>query len=286
MSSYLIDWGDGNSQTVNSGGNVSHTYGSTGNYTIGVSLSDEDGTFANPTTVAVAVNAATATLSLEAGANAALDEGATFSRNLSFSDGEDNGAAGWTYSIDYGDGTVVNGSTLVKNLDLNHVYGDGDATRTVTVSLTDVAGETASDSFQVQVNNVAPTAAVTGADSVSEGSVYTLNVGAVVEPGADTRTGYSIDWGDGSTQALTVAQWAAAAGSFTHTYADGGNGGTARNIVVQATDEDGTFTLGSKALTVNNAAPSLILSGNANTNEGASYVLHIEGSDAGGAADP
>ncbi|MBK8918086.1 MAG: hypothetical protein IPM73_08595 [Betaproteobacteria bacterium] len=55
---------------------------------------------------------------------------------------------------------------------------------------------------------------------------------------------------------------------------------------MQATDEDGTFTLGSKALTVNNAAPSLILSGNANTNEGASYVLHIEGSDAGGAADP
>ena len=38
----------------------------------------------------------------------------------------------------------------------------------------------------------------------------------------------SINWGDGTpADSFTPAQWAAAAGSFTHTYADGGTGGTA-----------------------------------------------------------
>ncbi|MDS4074620.1 MAG: cadherin-like domain-containing protein, partial [Candidatus Accumulibacter sp.] len=138
----------------------------------------------------------------------------------------------------------------------------------------------------VNVNNVAPTASVTGADAVSEGSVYALSVGAVSDPGTDTRTAYSINWGDGNTDTLTAAQWTAAAGNFTHSYADGGPGGTARTITVSATDEDGTFTLGSKSLTVNNVAPSLTLSGNASSNEGASYTLNLVASDPAGGNDP
>ena len=36
------------------------------------------------------------------------------------------------------------------------------------------------------------------------------------DPGADTRTAYSIDWGDGVTQNLSVAEWSAASGGFNH----------------------------------------------------------------------
>ena len=78
-----------------------------------------------------------------------------------------------------------------------------------------------------------------------------LTVGAVADPGADTRDSYSIAWGDGQSSSFTAAQWAAANGSFSHTYADGGATPT---IVVSATDEDGTFVLGSKAIAVNNLA--------------------------------
>jgi hypothetical protein len=101
-------------------------------------------------------------------------------------------------------------------------------------------------------------------------------VAAVVDPGADTRTGYTIAWGDGSTESFTPAQWAAAAGSFAHTYADGS---LAASIVVSATDEDGTFVLGTKNVSVNNVAPGLTISGAASTLEGAVYTLAIAGSD-------
>ena len=105
----------------------------------------------------------------------------------------------------------------------------------------------------------------------------------MVDPGADTRSGYSIDWGDGSAvQTFTPATWAAAAGNFSHTYAVGSATPT---IIVSATDEDGTFVLGSKSLTVSNVAPSATLGGNASTNEGAIYTLNILGSDRAGAND-
>jgi len=249
--------------------------------TLAYTVSDGAATVAGEFTINV-----TSGLSLEAGSNAVLDEGDTFSRTVIFDDGVDNGTPGWSYSVDYGDGTSNTGTTLVKTLALNHQYTDGDANRTVSVTLIDEAGETASDSFQVTVNNVVPLAAVTGADTVNEGSVYALSVAAVTDPGADTRTGYSINWGDGTVvQNLTPAQWATAAGSFSHTYADGGNGGTARTVIVSATDEDGTFTLGSKVLTVNNVAPAAVLAGAAAVNEGAAYFLSIIGSDAGEASD-
>nr|WP_315182272.1 PKD domain-containing protein [uncultured Albidiferax sp.] len=284
VASYSIDWGDGSApQVVTTNGNVIHTFATAGARTVAVSLTDEDGTYTNVASVAVTVGTPPATISIEAGADTAAPEGSTFTRSINFADGTDNGAAGWSYSIDYGDGSAaVTGTTLVKSIDLSHLYTDGNATRNVSVTVTDIAGETATDSFQVVVNNVAPTATVSGASSVDEASAYTLNVGAITEPGADTRTGYTIAWGDGNTSSFTPAQWAAAAGSFTHTYADN----AAATITVSATDEDGTFVLGTQAVTINNVAPTALLTGAASTNEGASYSLNIVGSDVAGAADP
>ena len=67
------------------------------------------------------------------------------------------------------------------------------------------------------VTNVAPTATVSGAATAAEGSVYTFTVGAVSDLGADTRSSYTITWGDGLSDTFTAAEWTAAAGSFTHT---------------------------------------------------------------------
>ena len=280
-----VDWGDGSPSTqANALGNLSHTYTSTGARTIRVSLADEDGSYANVASVAVAVNPPTATLSLEAGADEAIAEGQTLTRTVNFSDGADNGATGWDYRIDYGDGTVVNGNTGTRQLGLDHRYADGDSNRTVTVTVTDAAGESASDSFAVRVGNVAPTAVVTGAAAVAEGAVFTLSVGAVSDPGADVVQRYRIDWGDGTLQDFNAAQWGAAAGSFDHVYADGQAN---RSIVVSATDEDGTFTLGSHALSVSNAAPTLQLAGSAAAiDEGGLYTLTVSATDPAGSNDP
>jgi len=105
-----------------------------------------------------------------------------------------------------------------------------------------------------------------------------LSVGAVNDPGADSISGYSIDWGDGTVENFDLVAWAAAAGSFSHSYADGAATPT---ITVSATDEDGTHTLGSKTITVNNVTPTIALTGNASVDEGASYTLTL-----GAVSDP
>ncbi|HRN82949.1 PKD domain-containing protein, partial [Nitrosomonas europaea] len=137
VTSYIVNWGDGNISSYDNAGEVSHIYASTGDFIITVGLIDEDGTHAEVATQAVAVTAPTPTLSFEAGADVTLDEGTTFTRTIVFSDGEDDGAAGWNYTIDYGDGTIDTGITLEQSLELSHLYTDGDATHIVTVTLTD-----------------------------------------------------------------------------------------------------------------------------------------------------
>ena len=67
--------------------------------------------------------------------------------------------------------------------------------------------------------------------------------------------------------------------SITHTYADGLNNYT---VSAQATDEDGTYNAGNTlAVRVDNAAPTLSLSGLASVNEGAVYTLNLTSSDPG-----
>ena len=90
---------------------------------------------------------------------------------------------------------------------------------------------------QVTVNpiNDAPTIAVTGAATVKEGELYTLNLLAS-DPDVGTIIEWTIDWGDG-----TIETFAGNPSSVTHTYS---NAGFTNNIVVSATDEYGTYILG------------------------------------------
>ena len=100
------------------------------------------------------------------------------------------------------------------------------------------------------VNNVAPTIAISGAASVNEGSLYSLTLGTVTDPGTDTVSSYLVHWGDGSSDTYTST------GVKTHTYADGPN---TRAITVDLTDEDDTFLNAGNAfsVTVNNVAPTV-----------------------------
>ena len=70
----------------------------------------------------------------------------------------------------------------------------------------------------VNVNNVAPTIALGGAAGVQVGQVYTLNLGAITDPGQDTVSSYLINWGDGS-----AVQTVNSAGNVTHTYGSAGS---------------------------------------------------------------
>jgi uncharacterized lipoprotein NlpE involved in copper resistance len=291
--SYTISWGDGVVEVVNSLGDYTHVYADgTTNRTITVLVTDEDGQHANAGTHTVTVNNVAPAVVLTGADQTA--EGAAYALSLAGSDPAGT-ADTLSYSIDWGDGSAAQVLTAVQLAALGgsvaHVFADDEdgvvnATgRTITVTVADEDGGSSITTKSVTVNNVAPTAALSGAATVAEAATYTLAVGAVSDPGPDTRSGYAIDWGDGSVQSLTAAEWAAAAGSFSHAYADGAMGGSARLISVSATDEDGTHLLGTQAVTVQNAAPIVVPTGAAATTEGASYVLDLVGSDPAGAAD-
>ncbi|WP_297325734.1 PKD domain-containing protein [Nitrosomonas sp.] len=83
------------------------------------------------------------------------------------------------------------------------------------------------------VSNTAPTLTVTGNATASNGGVYTLNLSAV-DPGADTISGWTINWGDGTVQTVTGSP-----ATITHSYT---KVGFTYDILATATDEDGTAT--------------------------------------------
>jgi hypothetical protein len=147
-------------------------------------------------------------------------------------------------------------------------YADGPSSHTVNVRVTDGDGGADTDSTAVTVDNVEPTIAISGASNVNEGSLYSLTLGAVTDPGADTVTAYVVHWGDGSSDSYGTN------GVKTHTYADGPNNWA---ITVDLTDEDDTFLDQANALsvTVDNVAPTIAISGASNVNEGSLYSLTL-----------
>src|SRR5262249_7348119 len=73
-----------------------------------------------------------------------------------------------------------------------------------------------------------------------EGATYTLTLGKVSDPGADTVSQYIVHWGDGNSNTYTSG------GAQTHTYTGLGS----RAITVDLVDEDGTHLNRANALSV------------------------------------
>ncbi|NDV93299.1 hypothetical protein GTH32_19300, partial [Alteromonas sp. 345S023] len=187
-------------ETYSSVGDVSHTYTTVGDFTIRVSLEDEDGTFSDVATQAVSVNAPADTVDVAAQANAIIDEGDTFTRTINFTDGEDNGAAGYTVDIDWdNDGSVDESfATTSTSFDVSKVFADGASVQTVSITVTDEAGESDTETFDVIVNNVAPVSSITGPIEVNEGAEAIYTFGDILDPGDDIITSAVIEWGDGT----------------------------------------------------------------------------------------
>ena len=159
----------------------------------------------------------------DAGADRTGDEAASirFDGNASFDVDGDS----LTYHWEFGDGATATGATP------SHVYADN-GIYTATLTVTDPAGLSHSDSLTVTVHNVAPRISLSGAASVDEGSAYTLQLGPVIDPGMDVISSWTVDWGDGVVETFTGNP-----ASVTHVYADNGT----YVIDARATDEDGVW---------------------------------------------
>jgi hypothetical protein len=172
----------------------------------------------------------------------------------------DAGNSGLSYSWDingdgvYGDATGANPTLTWAQLNALGI-NDGPATRNVSVQVSDGLGDVVtSNPVTLTVNNTAPTLTISGASSVSQGALYTLNL-ASSDPGDDTISSWTINWGDGSP----IQTVAGNPSSVTHVFA---NNLTTCTISASATDEDGTYAAGNTVTVavVVNSAPAAITS--------------------------
>lgn len=235
---YLWDFGDG---TTGEGRVVQHVYAASGDYTAKVTATNSVSMLESTTAVTVLA------LSLEAGEDQTADEGTPVSIQATFTD--ERAGVTHTATVDWGDGTVTAGAVdeNASSMWCNHAYADN-GTYTVTVTVDD-GGHSASDTLQVTVGNVAPTATLSNDGPRDEGSATTVSFTDVQDPGtADTHT-YSFDWNNDGTYDVVdqVDAWAQ------HTWPDNG----LYTVRGRVQDDDGGYNEYTMDVSVNNAAPAV-----------------------------
>nr|WP_095739943.1 PKD domain-containing protein [Rhodopirellula sp. SM50] len=230
-----IDWeSDGTVDDIYfiDAGVVTHVYDSFGTKTITATAFDEDGgPYAAVTTNVIVNEIPPRERKIEG--NTILDEGATGNYTLVASGGTTTPVS---WLVDFGDGTIQE----ITSTQFTHTYKD-DGTYTISAIVLEDDGSSlsATETLTVTVNPVDPTIVTTaGTSPIDEGHVYTLGVDAINDPGDDTITEWTIDWGDGNVETIIGDIRSAA-----HRYVDDSatEPGGFYQVTVSATDEDGTY---------------------------------------------
>ena len=243
-----------------------HTYKDSGTFHINVTVTD---TLDEPTVSGTATNTATATVG-DAGLEVSADnsdrgfysavEGTSLTVSVNFLDFNSQTIdAGITGSIDWGDGTAAQSVAPTApfscecdatfKISASHVYDaaiPSTAIYHVRVTATDDGGSTAQADFGATISDGKLTADANKSLSGVATTALTSVVGSFTdEAAAQAAVGdfaATINWGDSTTSAGTVAKTASGAFSVsgTHTYAAAGS----KSITATVTDEEGsTVTL-------------------------------------------
>jgi len=232
-----------------------------GPFIIGLKVTDNDGN-SSVSTVAMFVNNVIPILSVSPDSTT-LDEGGTFTGSGSFVDPGNDLFSG---SVDYGDGEDVD-MTLVlttsKTFVLDHTYKQN-GVYTVLVTVSDSSQEgTVTETFDVTVNNVAPTVVPGTGTTIPEGDSFATS-GSFSDPGDDDWV-VSVDYDDGSVIDF-IAFNPDKTFDIGHTFATYGT----FDIVVSVDDGDVTTTE-SFTVTVTNVAPLVDAGFDGNISEGSEF---------------
>lgn len=268
-----VDYGDGSGQqplTLNEDKtfSLSHSYALWGDYTVTVRVTD-DGSVVGTDIVAVTVNNVAPTVN--AGDDATVVAGATFSQSGSFSD---PGTDSWSATVDYGDDSGEQPLTLNpdKTFSLSHTYA-AEGSYTVTVNVVDSI-EIGSDTLQVTVtpSNTSPeigTPAFAPPSPVNAGTQVTLTAPFTDANTADTHAA-TVNWDDRTSGDMQVTESdGSGTATASHTYGRKGN----YTVTVTVTD--------SKGASVSKTATIQVLAAAANVapvaNPGGPYTADTNG---------
>ena len=295
----VINWGDGvtESASVNLdassfAGSISadHVYADDGIYIVELTLTDGDGEEVTRSVMSVISNA-DPTLSGLNDISATENTAATFTGLFTITDpGFTFGSTTETFdaTIDWGDGTTPTTITgiagtagptgpTIADVSADHTFAS-EGVYTVLISVTDDDGGTATGTLQAFVSNTAPVLAPINAVSANEGDEVTVtgsytddDLGPGIDPAATHML--SIDWGDGTIQALTPAAGTGNEATFSanHTYADDG----VYEIRVTVMDNDTGQASETTDATITGITPSITAASNATTPVGANTTFAL-----------
>ncbi|WP_372895392.1 DUF4347 domain-containing protein, partial [Stieleria sp.] len=188
---------------------------------------------------------------LTAGAPYTINEGDSLTLDGSNSSDADGDTLTYAWDLDndgiFGETNEPLTATAVVNWATLASFGiDDEGTYTIGLQVNDGNGGVTTATTTVTVINAAPVISATGAANALSGSSYTLNLSAT-DPGDDTITSWRVDWGDG-----TIVTYGGNPSSVTHTYSVAG---LTHNLLVSATDEDGTWFTADLFVASNNTTP-------------------------------
>ena len=172
-----------------------------------------------------------------AGGSYTIAEGDALALWAGASSDADGTIASYAWDLDndglYGEaGEPVGVAPIVTWAELVAMGIADDGTYTLGVRVTDDQGASSVATTTLTVTNRAPTLGASGAATVTAGTAYVLTLSAS-DAGSDTIASWTVNWGDG-----TITTYAGNPASVSHVYA---RSGFTRDILVAATDEDGTY---------------------------------------------
>ncbi|MBJ95578.1 MAG: hypothetical protein CMP23_14035 [Rickettsiales bacterium] len=253
------DFGDGSAPVA--GMSASHSYLDEGAYTLSFTASDNDGGVSSQSLIVSIANEGPSITSLTV-------PGGNEGELLQFAaSAVDPGGDPLSFSWDFGDGSAVQQGAGVQ-----HAFQD-DGTYTVTLTVTDNAGGSASSSAAASIVNLPPSISQLSAPSSgNEGQLLSFSASAV-DPGSVDQQSllYTWDFGDGSP----VQQGP----SVQHAFSDEGSW----QVQLLVDDGEGGQDSQSHLVTTSNLAPSFVSSAPLLAQEGLFYSylpsVHEPGND-------
>jgi PKD repeat protein len=227
------EFGDGSS---GEGNEITHTFPGDGVYVVTLILTDNYGSLSIHTILVTVLNAPPV-------ANAGGDKTANEDQTITFQgSGYDHGGGALAYHWDFGDGHSAETATAT------HAY-TAQGTYAATLTVTDDVAATGTDSCQVSISNVAPTAGLTTDATTAEGDIIGFDGSTSTDTSSDLPLlTYLWDFGDGSTEMGIVVS---------HSYADNGD----FTATLTVTDDDGAQDVTTIVMSIVNAPPSATIDG-------------------------